>query len=264
MVPEFADALFDAEDLQQGDIIGPVRSEFGWHVILFDEARGTARRAPGRGRGGAGRRRRRLRHRRPRALRRPHGRARAARSAGRSPSDLDDVAQLALTAIDVGEHSQAIDERARLHHLPEARGGHAAARRRRGATHQRADRLRASGTTSSASQAEDAGDISIDDSVYESRGRHAGRLIAGHGWARRLRLVHGAVRLGQVDDRGGPRAPAATPAAARSPSSTVTSCARTSRKGLGFAARTATPTSGASATWPPRSSATAASSWRPW
>ncbi len=40
MVPEFADALFDAEDPQQGDIIGPVRSEFGWHVIMFDEARG--------------------------------------------------------------------------------------------------------------------------------------------------------------------------------------------------------------------------------
>ena len=39
MVPEFANALFDAEDPQQGDIIGPVRSEFGWHVIMFDEAR---------------------------------------------------------------------------------------------------------------------------------------------------------------------------------------------------------------------------------
>ena len=39
MVPEFANALFDAEDPQQGDIIGPVRSQFGWHVIMFDEAR---------------------------------------------------------------------------------------------------------------------------------------------------------------------------------------------------------------------------------
>jgi parvulin-like peptidyl-prolyl isomerase len=40
MVPEFADALFDAEDPQQGDIIGPVKSQFGWHVIMFNEARG--------------------------------------------------------------------------------------------------------------------------------------------------------------------------------------------------------------------------------
>jgi parvulin-like peptidyl-prolyl isomerase len=39
MVPEFADALFDAEDPQQGDIIGPVQTEFGWHVIMFNEAR---------------------------------------------------------------------------------------------------------------------------------------------------------------------------------------------------------------------------------
>jgi parvulin-like peptidyl-prolyl isomerase len=40
MVPEFADPIFDAEDPQQGDIIGPVRSQFGWHVIMYDEARG--------------------------------------------------------------------------------------------------------------------------------------------------------------------------------------------------------------------------------
>jgi hypothetical protein len=35
MVPEFADPLFDAVDLQRGDILGPVRTEFGWHVILY-------------------------------------------------------------------------------------------------------------------------------------------------------------------------------------------------------------------------------------
>jgi parvulin-like peptidyl-prolyl isomerase len=39
MVPEFADAIFDADDPQRGDILGPVRSEFGWHVIMYDEAR---------------------------------------------------------------------------------------------------------------------------------------------------------------------------------------------------------------------------------
>jgi hypothetical protein len=35
MVPEFADPLFDAVGLQRGDIIGPVRTDFGWHVILY-------------------------------------------------------------------------------------------------------------------------------------------------------------------------------------------------------------------------------------
>ncbi len=39
IVPEFGDPLFDAVDPQPGDIIGPVRSDFGWHVILFHEAR---------------------------------------------------------------------------------------------------------------------------------------------------------------------------------------------------------------------------------
>jgi hypothetical protein len=36
MVPEFADPLFEAVDtLKPGDIVGPVRSDFGWHVIQF-------------------------------------------------------------------------------------------------------------------------------------------------------------------------------------------------------------------------------------
>ncbi len=39
MVPEFSAAIFDAEDPQRGDILGPVRSDFGWHVIMFDEFR---------------------------------------------------------------------------------------------------------------------------------------------------------------------------------------------------------------------------------
>ena len=36
LVPEFGDALFDAVDPQSGDIIGPVRTEFGRHVIMYD------------------------------------------------------------------------------------------------------------------------------------------------------------------------------------------------------------------------------------
>lgn len=36
MVPEFADPLFDAIDtLEPGDIVGPVKSDYGWHVIQF-------------------------------------------------------------------------------------------------------------------------------------------------------------------------------------------------------------------------------------
>jgi parvulin-like peptidyl-prolyl isomerase len=36
MVPEFADPLFDnVATLKPGDIVGPIRSDFGWHVIQF-------------------------------------------------------------------------------------------------------------------------------------------------------------------------------------------------------------------------------------
>jgi hypothetical protein len=35
MVPEFADPLFEAVDPAPGDVLGPVRSDFGWHVILY-------------------------------------------------------------------------------------------------------------------------------------------------------------------------------------------------------------------------------------
>ncbi|MEO7118050.1 MAG: peptidylprolyl isomerase [Candidatus Limnocylindrales bacterium] len=35
MVPEFGDPLFDHPELVTGDIVGPVKSDFGWHVILF-------------------------------------------------------------------------------------------------------------------------------------------------------------------------------------------------------------------------------------
>jgi parvulin-like peptidyl-prolyl isomerase len=41
MVEEFATALFDDADLVAGDIVGPIRTQFGWHVISF-----TDRRAP--------------------------------------------------------------------------------------------------------------------------------------------------------------------------------------------------------------------------
>lgn len=35
MVPEFGDPLFDAVSPAPGDVLGPVRSDFGWHVILY-------------------------------------------------------------------------------------------------------------------------------------------------------------------------------------------------------------------------------------
>jgi parvulin-like peptidyl-prolyl isomerase len=37
MVPEFADPLFDNAELQPNDIVGPVKSAFGYHVILFQD-----------------------------------------------------------------------------------------------------------------------------------------------------------------------------------------------------------------------------------
>jgi parvulin-like peptidyl-prolyl isomerase len=38
MVQEFSDALFDGTHTK-GEIIGPVKSQFGWHVILFEGRR---------------------------------------------------------------------------------------------------------------------------------------------------------------------------------------------------------------------------------
>jgi parvulin-like peptidyl-prolyl isomerase len=37
MVSEFADPLFSNTNLKPGDIVGPVQSQFGYHVILFEE-----------------------------------------------------------------------------------------------------------------------------------------------------------------------------------------------------------------------------------
>jgi parvulin-like peptidyl-prolyl isomerase len=37
MISEFADALFDAPELVRGDIVGPVKTDFGYHVIEFLE-----------------------------------------------------------------------------------------------------------------------------------------------------------------------------------------------------------------------------------
>jgi parvulin-like peptidyl-prolyl isomerase len=37
MVEAFATPLFDTPDLKPGDIVGPVKSQFGYHVILFQE-----------------------------------------------------------------------------------------------------------------------------------------------------------------------------------------------------------------------------------
>lgn len=38
-VPELADPLFDATDLGPGDVVGPYKSGFGYHVVLFLERR---------------------------------------------------------------------------------------------------------------------------------------------------------------------------------------------------------------------------------
>jgi parvulin-like peptidyl-prolyl isomerase len=165
MVPEFADAIFDAQDPQQGDIIGPVRSEFGWHVILFDEARGTLAE--------------RLAAVQEALAADGADFASVARELSDGPTapeggeigwkvteDLDDVAQLALTAIDLGASTEPIDEQR----------GYAIYQKQEEATRP----LDAADATLKAQTAfdewyqeqriaaEEAGDISIDGSVYDA------------------------------------------------------------------------------------------------
>ena len=41
MVAPFSDAIWENIDPAQGDILGPVRTQFGWHVILFDQFRSS-------------------------------------------------------------------------------------------------------------------------------------------------------------------------------------------------------------------------------
>jgi hypothetical protein len=108
MVPEFADALFDAEGLQQGDIVGPVRTDFGWHVILFDE-----RRAPLAERLAAVEEALAAPDADFAALAREHSDGPTAEQGGemgwRVLDQLDDLTKMAVTVLGIGEHSQAID-----------------------------------------------------------------------------------------------------------------------------------------------------------
>lgn len=108
MVPEFADVIFGAEDPQHGDILGPVRSEFGWHTIMYNEARAplaerlaaveAALDAPGADFA---------------AVAAAYSDGPAAADGGETGwqvvDDLDEFTNLALTAIDVGETTAPID-----------------------------------------------------------------------------------------------------------------------------------------------------------
>jgi parvulin-like peptidyl-prolyl isomerase len=163
MVPEFAGPLFDTEGLKQGDIIGPVRTQFGWHVIMFDEAR-----APLADRLAAV----------EAALAAPDADfASVARELSDGPTAeqggdigwqvterLDDLARMAVTVLDVGGHSQAIDgERGytfyqKLEEATRPLDPDQAARIAQTAFADWYDEQRF--------QAEDEGRINIDDSVY--------------------------------------------------------------------------------------------------
>jgi parvulin-like peptidyl-prolyl isomerase len=165
MVPEFADAIFDAEDPQQGDIIGPVRSEFGWHVILFDEARATlaerlaavqeALAAEGAEFASV-------------AAELSDGptAAEGGQIGWKVLEDLDDVMVLALTALDIGEHTDPIDEQRgyaiyqKLEEATRPLEPEAAVLKAQTAFDEWYQELRF--------EAEDTGDISIDASVYET------------------------------------------------------------------------------------------------
>jgi parvulin-like peptidyl-prolyl isomerase len=41
MATEFTDAIWENVDAQAGDVLGPVRTDFGWHVIMFHEFRSS-------------------------------------------------------------------------------------------------------------------------------------------------------------------------------------------------------------------------------
>jgi parvulin-like peptidyl-prolyl isomerase len=164
MVPEFADPLFDAEGLQQGDIIGPVRSEFGWHVIMFNEARApTAERLAA-----------------VQAALAAEGADFAAVAAEFSDGpeaqaggeigwqvleNLDDIVRLALSAIGIGEISEPID----------GDEGYTIYQKQDEATRpleptdaaRKAQFAFTDWYEEQRLDAEDAGEISIDDTVYE-------------------------------------------------------------------------------------------------
>jgi parvulin-like peptidyl-prolyl isomerase len=108
MVPEFAGALFDAEGLQEGDIIGPVRSEFGWHVIMYVASRApladrlavveTALAEPGADFA---------------EVARELSDGSTAQQGGeigwRVVDQLEDLVRMSVTVLDIGEHSQATE-----------------------------------------------------------------------------------------------------------------------------------------------------------
>jgi parvulin-like peptidyl-prolyl isomerase len=108
MVPEFADPLFDTEGLQRGDIIGPVRSEFGWHVVMFDQ-----RRPPLADRLAAVEEALAEPDADFAAVAREHSDGPTADQGGevgwRVVDQLDDLVRMAVTVLDDGQHSQAID-----------------------------------------------------------------------------------------------------------------------------------------------------------
>ncbi len=109
MVPEFNDAIFEAEDLQRGDIIGPVRTQFGWHVIMYDESRAPladrlAEVEAALGEEGAD----------FAAVAAQFSDGPEAAAGGETGwhllDDLDDMTVLALTVVDPGETTEAIDD----------------------------------------------------------------------------------------------------------------------------------------------------------
>lgn len=165
MVPEFSAAIFDAEDEPQvGDIIGPIRTDFGWHVILFDGFRPSlddrlAAVEAALAEEGAD----------FAAVAAEYSDGREAAEGGdigwQVLDELDDATVLGLSVIDVGEVTEPIDQ---------ADGFHIYRKLEEATRQLEGEALAALEATAFADwyddryfDAEEAGRISIDDSVYE-------------------------------------------------------------------------------------------------
>ena len=227
MVAEFADPLFSNANLKPGDIVGPVKSQFGYHVILFEERIPSSTDRVGEvktelatpGADFAA-----IAKQSATATRR----SRVASSAGRSalscrprcwPRSRRPPPAQTTGSIQASDafYFEKVEDHQQL--APEG---------------QPAAQLAATAFPTWYSTQKDAADQERhdpDEQGHLQPSRERARLRDRGGSPGRVRLVHGPVGLGQVARRRTSSSSCSGSAAARSPCSTATSCGRTSRPG---------------------------------